>query len=147
MADSHRTYPPLEERFWPKVDRRGPDECWLWTGAATGGYGAIRGNNREMVLAHRVAYELEVGPIPAGLEIDHVAARGCTSTLCVNPAHLEPVTHQENLLRGRTAPGINARKTHCKRGHAFDAVNTLVSGGHRYCRVCQRIRAGRAVPS
>lgn len=88
---------PLEARFWPKVNKT--DSCWLWTGAKTGaGYGMIRevGHGGKMLMAHRVAYELLVGPIPEGLFLDHL----CRTPLCVNPAHLEPVTCRENMRRG-----------------------------------------------
>lgn len=95
---------PLAERFWEKVDRRGPDECWPWTGSRNkAGYGSLKPGapSRTSVMAHRVAYELAFGPIPEGLTIDHVRARGCTRTDCCNPAHLEAVTYAENQRRGR----------------------------------------------
>lgn len=91
----------LAERFWSKVDKNGPDDCWLWTGSCQGaGYGLIGDGAGGLLLAHRVAYELLVGPIPAGRHIDHVKARGCRHRHCVNPAHLEPVTNAENCRRG-----------------------------------------------
>ena len=98
-------YAPIEERFWNKVgDHSDPNACWLWIGSthpSRGGrrYGNIRVNGR-VVQAHRLSYELFVGPIPEGLTIDHVRTRGCTNTLCVNPKHLEPVTVRENIRRG-----------------------------------------------
>ncbi|MDP9224875.1 MAG: HNH endonuclease [Actinomycetota bacterium] len=86
-----------------------------------------------MPLAHRVAYELLVGPIPEGLTLDHL----CRNTSCVNPQHLEPVTVRENVLRGMGWGAKNKRKTHCHRGHPFDAKNTLrIPGGTRKCRTC-----------
>lgn len=86
----------VEERFWSKVDRSGgPDACWLWTGAPIDGYGTFTVSTGVSRRAHRVAYELQVGPIPAGLEIDHL----CRVKLCVNVKHLEAVTHAENLRR------------------------------------------------
>lgn len=124
------------ERFWSKVDVRGETECWLWTaGTAGGGYGAFWLDGR-MVYAHRVAYELlTTEPIPEGTELDHVKARGCTSTLCVNPAHLEPVSHAENVRRGDGGP-----RTHCKHGHPLSGANLYVepSTGKRFCRICRR---------
>jgi hypothetical protein len=91
-----------------------------------------------MQYAHRAVYEMEVGPIADGLEIDHL----CRNRGCVNPAHLEPVTHKENVLRGATVPGLNAVKTHCLRGHEFDEENTrhIARNGRRVCRACMRER-------
>jgi len=84
-------------RFWSHV--RKTETCWLWTGRpGTGGYCRVT-VKRRVLLVHRWAYELLVGPIPDGMTIDHVKDRGCTSKACVNPAHLEPVTLAENLRR------------------------------------------------
>jgi hypothetical protein len=123
-------------RFWQKVDRSGgADACWPWQRPLSrNGYGifSIRGKHLP---AHRFAYELLVGPIPEGLEIDHL----CRVRHCVNPAHLEPVTPQVNALRGNGAAGRNARKTSCRNGHLYSAENTwLDHRGHRYCRICLR---------
>ena len=103
----------------------------------------------------RVMYEVEVGPIPDGLELDHVKARGCTSTACCNPEHLEPVTGRENKLRGDTVLAANLAKTHCPQDHPYDEVNTYVSStGARLCRACHREKkaarrreAGAGVPN
>lgn len=132
---------PLAERFWPKVDKRGPDECWPWKAVKNNmGYGQTSAGGRHL-LAHRVAYELLVGPIPEGLVIDHVRARGCTRTDCVNPAHLEPVTYQVNSQRGETGKARGAQmraRTHCPKGHPYDGLNTYHrSSGARGCRVCR----------
>lgn len=123
------------ERFWTKFER---DEfgCWLWHAAADHlGYGRI-GLAGKVVLAHRFAYELLVGPIPAGLDLDHL----CRVPACVNPAHLEPVTHRENQRRGmaRHFLGLEqSRKTHCPQGHPYDEANTYRHNGRRYCRTCK----------
>ena len=128
-----------ETRFWSKVNKNGPvpahrpdlGPCWLWTGGQNGvGYGMFWCGGRK-VLAHRFAYELLVGPIPPGLQIDHL----CRVRCCVRHGHLEPVTHQENALRGDA--GLNHRsKTNCPQGHPYDAENTYLWRGQRRCRAC-----------
>jgi hypothetical protein len=136
-------------QFWAKVDKG--EICWLWTGRTRSGYGTFKIDGRWK-MASRVAYMLLVGPIPEGLELDHIKANGCTSTLCVKaiadehgPAHLEPVTHRENMLRGTRNPcASNARKTHCSQGHPFDAEHTYIrhrdGQERRECRTCKRLR-------
>lgn len=125
-------------RFWSYVDKSG--ECWLWTGALThDGYGRFR-LGYDHVMAHRWAYEHEIGPIPEGLVLDHVVARGCSHRNCVRPAHLEPVTDQENLLRGDTFIAENAAKTECPSGHPYDEENTIRRNGRRVCRACESQR-------
>lgn len=125
--------PSVEDRFWAKVDRSGP--CWIWTAKRSRqGYGRFWVNGGEDA-AHRVVWELERGPIPAGLTIDHL----CRNTSCVNPAHLEPVTLRENILRSTGVAAVNAVKTGCKRGHEFNVANTRINkGGGRVCRACMR---------
>lgn len=140
MGSRHKYRPPLSERFWPKVLMAAPDECWLW-GAyiAPEGYGRIHAgrDSPRPLLAHRVAYELLVGPIPEGLTLDHL----CRNRGCVNPAHLEPVTNRENIMRGTSVPARNARKTHCKHGHVFSPENTrLRRDGSRICNACRLAR-------
>lgn len=133
---------PVADRLWEKVEKT--DTCWLWRGATNNrGYGqmvvgSLLDGSKRKVLVHRLSYELLVGPIPEGLVIDHVRNRGCTHQTCVNPAHLEAVTQRENLRRGDGGPGINARKTHCKRGHPFDDGNTYRTSKGRHCKVCRR---------
>lgn len=128
------------ERFWAKVDKGGPGGCWLWTAFCDpDGYGKFAVGSR-CVLAHRFAWELLVGPIPEGLTLDHVKARGCEHRHCVNPGHLEPVTNRVNVLRGENA---NARKTHCKRGHPLDEAY-IPKNGSRQCRACQAVRRSAA---
>ena len=125
----------LEQRFWKKV--RITPGCWEWTAyKVKAGYGIFRvgGTAGDMVPAHRVAYELLVGPIGQKLCIDHL----CRNPSCVNPAHMEPVTRAENVMRGIGHGPVNAAKTHCKRGHIFDAANTYVDPhGKRSCRPCK----------
>ena len=125
-------------RFWGNVDRTaGPYGCWLWLRYKNPkGYGRVRIGER-MVLAHRFAYEIEVGPIPKGLQIDRL----CKIPSCVNPAHMEPVTSRENTLRGDTIPAMHAAKTHCIRGHEFTEQNTYMRKDcrGRKCRICMKI--------
>lgn len=126
------------ERFLDKISPEPNSGCWLWAGTIRGhGYGAFWMGGTYWP-AHRIAYELWQAEIPNGLEIDHL----CRVKSCVNPAHLEPVTHRENILRA-AALGIvgkaNTEKTHCKRGHPFDAENTYIfQGRYRACRICRR---------
>lgn len=121
------------ERFYAKVDRWDPDQCWLWVGARSGrGYGNLNVGGRTCG-AHRVAYELFIGSIPEGLDLDHL----CRVPLCVNPKHLEPVPRRINLLRGQGFAPRNAQVTHCPRGHKYTPENTYVSKrGQRTCREC-----------
>lgn len=105
--------------------------CWEWLRTRTPtGYGFIRVFEKT-VSAHRLSYELFVGPIPAGLEVHHT----CRNRGCIRPAHLEAVTRDENMRL--------ARKTHCLRGHALVEENLYYtgSGGYRRCRVCKTLRS------
>ena len=127
-----------EERFWKKViGQPDPDICWIWMGCIRkGGYGRFRAEHRRMTRAHQFAYELMEGLIPEGYEPDHL----CRNPRCVNPAHIEIVTHEVNMFRSR---GFH-RKTHCQRGHLFDQVNTVVDRlGKRRCRTCARLRRNK----
>lgn len=106
---------------WRLVDRT--DSCWVWQGQTVKRYGKYAGR-----VVHRRFYEVLVGPIPTGLEIDHL----CRNTLCVNPLHLEPVTRAENARRR------NVLYTHCRHGHEFTPTNTCLDRvGHRSCRTCR----------
>ena len=130
----------LKTRLLAHVHKAG--DCWEWTGTISAGYGQIRLGQKgtPMVLAHRASFEVFVGPIPDGLQIDHL----CRNPKCINPDHLEPVTPRENILRGNTLPAKNANKNHCIHGHPFDEANTYInSNGSRSCRTCKREWARR----
>ncbi len=121
------------EQFWSKVEKVPFETCWLWGGAITsGGYGSVRAGGRTC-RAHRVAYELTNGPIPEGMEVDHL----CRVRSCVRPDHLEAVTHRENVLRGVSVVAACAKKEACVRGHPFPRPS---DGVRRYCHPCQRLR-------
>lgn len=126
------------QNFWRKVDMSGPDGCWQWRGLIMpDGYGQVQMVGANARVAHRVAYEEVKGPIPAGLVLDHL----CRNRSCVNPEHLEPVTHRENVLRGVNYIAQNANKTRCHKGHPFSPENTYVKpGGNRICKTCRRQR-------
>lgn len=122
------------ERFWSKVIKT--DGCWLWAGGKDwDGYG-IFGVHGKSYRAHRYAYELLVAPIPRDLQLDHL----CRTPSCVNPAHLEAVTPRVNSRRSNSPSGVNAKATHCVRGHPFDRDNTKWVQGKRQCRTCARMR-------
>src|SRR5690606_24154407 len=123
-------------RFWPKVDKQ-EDGCWLWAATKNqDGYGRFWHNGR-LCSAHRVAYEMLVGPIPEGTELDHL----CRVRACVNPVHLEAVTHKENVFRSPINPTtIWAARDHCHRGHEYTPENTYRNPkkpNTRCCRQCQ----------
>jgi hypothetical protein len=128
----------LSERFWSWVDVRGPDDCWEWMGFRHKGYGRFTLEKGRADESHRVAFRLTRGPIPTGLDIDHL----CRNRACQNPAHMEPVTRAENLRRGlpyRVPPTV------CKRGHEFSEQNTYQWHSHRHCRSCKRERSAMRV--
>ena len=122
-------------RFWNKVNKT--ETCWLWTGAGDVlGYGRfyLKG---KLILAHRFSYELAKGLVPEGLDLDHL----CRNPSCVNPQHLEAVTHSINLKRGLTGKVKNpsTAKTACPKGHLYDEANTYINRqGKRECRACHR---------
>lgn len=118
--------------------------CWIWTRGVSsgttprtaGGYGKLRKHRRDL-LAHRVAYELMVGEIPAGMTVDHA----CRVRCCVNPEHLRLMTAAENALSGNGVMARNKRKTSCKRGHPLTGINLVLVSRGRRCRECERTRA------
>ena len=137
-----------QERFWAKVNKDGPipdykpelGPCWIWRGAPKReGYGSFYYEGRSQY-AHRLSYQWSVKPIPDGLHIDHL----CRVRLCVNPAHLEPVTPVENTMRG-DLPRLTSQRyrdqTRCKWGHEFNEENTYWSQRangrwRRHCKQC-----------
>lgn len=127
----------LSARFLAKVRVEERSGCWIWTGYRTPlGYGKFRvgGRTGEALLAHRVSYETTVGPIPEGLDLDHL----CNHRACVRPDHLRPATHFANVRR---AWGGNADATRCVRGHSLEDPGNVYVRPHdlaRICRTCQR---------
>ena len=122
-----------------KIGSLGECGCWNWLAAKTNGYGVVQHQGRVQ-RAHRVVYETLIGPIPAGLELDHL----CRNRSCVNPVHLEPVSGAENIARGESMSAIHARQTHCKRGHELSKENVYLRRRgaliERFCRACSRLR-------
>jgi hypothetical protein len=111
------------------------DDCWVYPPNETTGYSRIM-HDRHRQMTHRAVYEILVGTIPEGLQLDHL----CRNRACINPDHLEPVTKQENLARGNGVMAKNARKTHCKNGHEFTEQNIYRPPSRpdrRYCYMCQ----------
>lgn len=136
------------ERFHAKTRADDTGACILWVGARTKqGYGNMRlgGRTGRNETAHRLAYEHWVGPVPDGLQLDHL----CRHRSCVNPTHLEPVTRRVNILRGESPMARQARRTHCIHDHEFTPANTYIDPlGKRKCRAChaQQEAAKRARP-
>ena len=133
----------FEMRFMPEPN----SGCWIWLGSLNRGpskkdigYGRFQCDGVQSQ-AHRYSYEMHIGPIPKGLEIDHL----CRNPCCVNPDHLEPVTHKENVRRGDASVSWakqQRNKTHCKRGHEFSEDNIYLNKtGGRCCKACARKHA------
>ena len=144
-------------RFWSKVDRSA-DNCWPWKVSTRAGYGQF-GLAGKTPRAHRVAYELWVGPIPAGKTLDHLCHTAdtscpggatCPHRRCCRPEHLEPIERGANVLLGRGIQAINALRAECIHGHPFTPENTRVRrptkslpNGGRSCRTCDRALEAR----
>jgi|SRR5271157_3784042 len=141
----------LEERLLSKLNKNGPvpecrpdlGPCWIWTGCVNDqGYGQIAVTVGVGIVirryTHIVSYETYVGPIPEGLELDHL----CRTRRCANYKHLEPVTRRVNLLRGVGETAKNAAKTSCIHGHPYTEENTYhrPDKNGRMCRACGRLR-------
>jgi hypothetical protein len=118
--------------FWVRVQL--VNGCWLWIGSQKPtGYGLARVDGRTRRV-HQVLYQIMIGEIPEGLELDHT----CRNPSCINPTHLEPVTHQVNMSRGRLAS-----QTHCVNGHEYTPENTYIrpkTVASRDCRICRADR-------
>lgn len=131
--------PRQDEKFWKRVDASG--DCWEWIGVIDrGGYGTFSlGATTGSRLAHRVVWGVLAGYLSTDLEVDHL----CFNRRCVNPDHLEPVTHEENQRRKRWNPWLNKTyRTRCPQGHAYDVENTRIrANGTRTCRACENQRA------
>jgi hypothetical protein len=120
----------IRQRFLARV--RQEADCWIWLGPQnSSGYGSFA---RQM--AHRASHELFIGPIPEGLVVDHL----CSNRMCVNPKHLEAVTHTINLRRSANPLNPSTLPTHCPLGHEFTPENTKIRdrGKARQCRICRR---------
>jgi hypothetical protein len=135
-----RPLTPLFDRFSAKYKLNDETGCWDWIGGKRAGYGRIgSGGARGTILsAHRLSYEIHVGPIQDGLVLDHL----CRNRACVNPKHLEPVSNRVNILRGQSVAALNSRKTSCSRGHPLADENLFKqANGARGCVECRRIIA------
>lgn len=134
----------MKQRFWQKVEKT--ETCWLWRGATfSNGYGHFVVEKKHC-LAHRIAWELAYGPIPAGLIVMHVI---CDTPLCVRADHLCIGTHSDNtqdmirkgrqpIFRAEANPAYEKRRSHCKNGHALIGENVLVYGRVHRCRICTK---------
>jgi len=134
IKDFSAVEPKAMERFWKKVEKGPADSCWIWSGTkTTRGYGqfSIKGTS---IRAHRLAYEATLGPIPDGFDLHH----RCINKLCVNPAHMGVIPHQEHVKEANSAGGIHGAKTHCPKGHPYSGGNLIITKqGERLCRKCR----------
>ena len=144
LADQRSGLDLLPERLRSKITVDPSTGCWLWRAVNSRGYGTIRWSGKPRT-AHRVVYELLAGPIPDGLTLDHTCHPGdgscpaatCPHRRCANPAHLEPVTNRENILRGNSPSARAAKVTRCPKDHEYTPENTYIErDGSRTCRKC-----------
>lgn len=145
LARRKGTFVPLTptERFWARVDKslgQGPQgECWQWLDTERFGYGQVDIDGKRQ-MAHRYSYELVIGPVPAGLFLRHK----CDNPICVNPDHLTPGTHQQNMddmVERRRHKTHREPITHCPKGHEYTPANKrYLKRGDYYCLQCDRAR-------
>lgn len=124
------------DKYLSKINKT--KTCWIWTGETSKGYGRCVYQNKHTG-AHRAVYEILVGDIPKGLELDHL----CRNRTCVNPKHLEPVTHLENIRRANIHRKI---ATQCKNGHPRTEDNLVKKKYEGYgivCRICKNARQAK----
>lgn len=123
--------PNIQDKIMPEP----MSGCWIWIGARAGkNYGVVTHDGKQRY-AHTVVYTLLVGPIPEGLEPDHLCRLSC----CTNPDHIEPVTHAENMRRSTAVQRMREWASaimHCPSGHGYTPENTYVNNGKRSCRKC-----------
>ena len=143
LTDQRVTREKLKHKLETNIEIIPETGCWIWVGGQYGnGYGYVtlgsENGKQKFALAHRASYEVLVGPIPKGLTLDHK----CRVRCCINPAHLEPVTHRENCLRGvglTNARNFWLSRTHCSNGHEYSDANVRIrKNGNRTCRECER---------
>lgn len=139
---------PVLDRLIARSEYNPETGCWIWNGARDDkNYGLITVSHKRARMVHQASWEVTHGAIPAGLEIDHLCHtqnpcgldQQCQHRPCWAVEHLEIVTHRENCRRGESPVGINARKTHCHRGHELAGANIRIYGNRRYCKPCRSI--------